>query len=212
VPASDRAACDAWFSLGFGHDATLAVRETDAPVRPAPDVDIQRATAADLDAVVGMALALYEHHARAPMYLPFLAEVEPDARAEIERALADADHALWITRRDGRAIGLYAFEPPPPWISPLLRPKRSTYLLQGYTEPRCAAPGRPRAPRPLARMGARGRLRLLSPALPRRERDRGALLARRRVPARRGRLGATSTSASPGLAGVNDEPPARDLA
>ena len=134
VPASDRAARDAWFSLGFGHDATLALRDTTASEAGAPDVDVRRGTAADLDDVVAMALGLYEHHASAPIYLPYLAEVEPDERNAQAQALADPECAHWIARRAGRAIGMYVLQPPPPWLSVLLRPERSTYLLHGYTE------------------------------------------------------------------------------
>ena len=134
VPASDGAATAAWFSLGFGHDATLAFRDTTAPESGAPDVDVRRGRAADLDDVVAMALGLYRHHASAPIYLPYLAEVEPDERNAQAQALADPECAHWIARRDGRAIGMHVLEPPPPWLSALLRPERCTYLLHGYTE------------------------------------------------------------------------------
>jgi GNAT superfamily N-acetyltransferase len=46
----------------------------------------------------------------------------------------DPECAHWIARRDGRAIGMHVLQPPPPWLSALLRPERSTYLLHGYTE------------------------------------------------------------------------------
>jgi GNAT superfamily N-acetyltransferase len=134
VAASDRAARDAWFSLGFGHDATLALRDTAAPEAGAPDVDVRRGTAADLADVVEMALGLYRHHASAPIYLPYLAEVEPDERSAQAQALVDPECAHWIARRDGRAIGMHVLQPPPPWLPPLVRPERCTYLLHGYTE------------------------------------------------------------------------------
>jgi len=134
VPASDRAARDAWFSLGFGHDATLALRDTTAPGAGAPDVDVRRGTAGDLDDVVEMALGLYRHHASAPIYLPYLAEVEADERSAQAQALVDPECAHWIARRERRAVGMHVLQPPPPWLSALLRAERSTYLLHGYTE------------------------------------------------------------------------------
>jgi GNAT superfamily N-acetyltransferase len=134
LPASDGAARDAWFSLGFGHDATLAARDTTAPEAGAADVDVRRGTPADLDDVVRMALGLYRHHASAPIYLPYLGEVEPDERSAQAQALVDPECAHWIARRDGRAIGMHVLQPPPPWLSALLRSERSTYLLHGYTE------------------------------------------------------------------------------
>jgi len=134
VPASDTVICAAWFSLGFGRDVTAALRGTEPPAEGAADVDIRRAGPADLDTVVAMALGLYHHHAGPPMYLPFLAEIEPDERAEKARALADPECPHWLAFRAGRATGMHAFEPPPDWMSPLVKPEGSTYLLHGFTD------------------------------------------------------------------------------
>jgi GNAT superfamily N-acetyltransferase len=134
VAAGDRAACDAWFSLGFGRDATAALRGTDAPAKDGVAVEVRRATPADLDAVTEMALALYRHHTGPPMYFPYLAEVVPDERAYQERLLADPQCAHWLAWCEGRVVGMQSFEPPPSWMSPMMRPERCTYLLHGYTE------------------------------------------------------------------------------
>jgi GNAT superfamily N-acetyltransferase len=135
VPASDPTACDAWFSLGFGRDATTALRETEPPPSGGAEVEIRRGGLDDLDGVVRMALGLYHHHAGPPMYLPYLAEIEPDERAYQERLLADPGCAHWLASRDGRVIGMQSFESPPTFVSPLLRPEGCIYLLHGFTDP-----------------------------------------------------------------------------
>jgi GNAT superfamily N-acetyltransferase len=145
VAAGDRAACDAWMSLGFGRDATAALRDTDPPPEDGARVEIRRADSSDLDLVMRMALGLYQHHAGPPMYVPYLAEVVADERAYQERLLVDPACAHWLAAREGRVVGMQSFEPPPSWLSPMLTPERCTYLLHGYTAPQARGSGVGRA-------------------------------------------------------------------
>jgi GNAT superfamily N-acetyltransferase len=136
TPAGDRAALDAWFSLGFGRDMTFAVRGTHdlvADRRQDAAVEVHRAGAEDLDVVMRLAEGLWRHHAAAPVFFPFLPETLPDMRRFQEALLADPANAHWLAYRDGRALGMMTFIAGL-FFDRMLRPERCVYLFQGFTE------------------------------------------------------------------------------
>jgi hypothetical protein len=69
VPAGDRVALACWFALGFGHDVTLAVRET-SPVASLPSVPVRQATVADADVLADQAMAILDEMTMPPTCLP----------------------------------------------------------------------------------------------------------------------------------------------
>jgi putative acetyltransferase len=97
--------------------------------------ELRRAGPEDLDTVARLAFALHRHHSAPPMYLPYLPETEFDVRRHHENLLADPAAVHWLAYRDGRVLGMHCLQPPPAFISPMLIPEASTYLLQGYTDP-----------------------------------------------------------------------------
>lgn len=147
VPAGDRQSLDAWFSLGFGCQATFALRGTE----PGPDpglavpATIRRAGQADLDAVVSLIDDLWRYHAGSPTFTPFSPETDADRRAYNEQTLADAANAYWLAERDGRQLGLQTFEASQVFLSPLATPETCVVLMQAYTRPETRGSGIGRA-------------------------------------------------------------------
>lgn len=74
------------------------------------------------------------------MFQRHLPETGPDDRTFYTQMLADPACACWIASRDGQPLAMQSFQPPSSYLSPMIVPDRSVYLLHGYTEP--AARGR----------------------------------------------------------------------
>jgi ribosomal protein S18 acetylase RimI-like enzyme len=124
LPAGDVAALATWHALGFGLDMGLAVRDTRplAAPRPAADVQIRRATAADSPVIWVLERELARHEAAAPVFMPVVPASEPTARAELDMSLADPTTICWLAERAGQPLGSLTCVPPPPHIAPLLTP------------------------------------------------------------------------------------------
>ena len=141
VPASDRTAVETWHALGFGRDVTTAVRDTAPPPGRSAAVEVRRAGPGDIDVVMRMALGLFRHHGAAPVFVPYLPEMDAEEWDYQRKLLADPACAYWLAFRDGRLLGMQSLQPPPPFLSPVFTPERSIYLLQGYTEPEARGTG-----------------------------------------------------------------------
>ncbi len=134
VQADDATALGAWFTLGFGQDITLAVRET-GPVHGAATpagVEFHQAAVEDLDVVMPLVHGLGRHHSTSPIFLPFLPETLASWRSHQRELLEVPTNAHLIAYRDGRALGIQTFNPPD--YTAMARPDRSTYLFEGFTE------------------------------------------------------------------------------
>jgi hypothetical protein len=82
VQAGDADALEAWNSLGFGRDTTLAVRST-GPFEAAESgegIAIYQAGPEDIDVVMRLIDGLGRHHATSPIFVPYPSETLP-ARA-----------------------------------------------------------------------------------------------------------------------------------
>lgn len=134
VAAANDEMQEAWYTLGFGCDTVTAVRDAVPAPYGAPAGEIRRAGPDDLEAVMRLVTGLHRHQAGPPMFVPYVAEAEPDERQYQARLLAHSASAIWLAFTDGRAVGLQSFQPPPSSISPMLRSGRCTYLLHGFTE------------------------------------------------------------------------------
>jgi GNAT superfamily N-acetyltransferase len=142
----DVTAADAFGSLGFGRQVTLALRRV---VDPIEDVshdgfDIQRAGPRDLETILRLIGVLAQHHASSPSFLPYLRE--PDAEiAQSARELLEAwANGHFIATRNGEAIGMQTFRSPQ-FVSPLATPERCIYLSDGVTVPEARRTGVGRA-------------------------------------------------------------------
>jgi ribosomal protein S18 acetylase RimI-like enzyme len=136
--AGDSAVLDAFASLGCGRDMAWALRDT----RPFPDVPddfglaIRRASVDDLDAIFTLDALLAHFESGSPVFMPFPTPLAvAEWRAELHSSLQD--HAIdhWLAERDGVAIGLMTFTPPPRHVSPLLTPERATNISAASVAP-----------------------------------------------------------------------------
>ncbi len=155
IPAADTVAIDAWFSLGFGREAALGLRDT-GPLHTSTDafsaaetlrtsdrreigpatasIDVYRAGTEDLDPLTRMAVALSRDHAGPPIWLPFLPDGDSAQRTAQREMLANEANACWLAYRDGRPLGYQSFTPAGEDIA-LVVPAKSCHLRQGFTEP-----------------------------------------------------------------------------
>ena len=131
--ASDQAALDAWSSVCFGRDLVMAARDT-SPVAGADrcQVHIRRAGQDDLDSIARLVIENLRYHAGAPIFLPYLPEVEADARNEQQEWLASTECAIWLAERDGQAVGVVNVKPAAPALS---MPERCVYIQHSYVVP-----------------------------------------------------------------------------
>jgi ribosomal protein S18 acetylase RimI-like enzyme len=116
--AFDADALEGWFSLGFGQDQALGVRDLRPVAGATSDVEIVVATEDHADEVVRLGLELDRHHAGAPVFYPALYEHEVargndlyDALQVRQRAddLPDTRDQVRLARRGGQALGLLRF-------------------------------------------------------------------------------------------------------
>jgi GNAT superfamily N-acetyltransferase len=142
VPSHDAELVDAWFRLGFGGSATLALRETGPEESFDGDVEIRRGTPDDfsetarLDREVSSAMEPSPSFSELP--LQSVEELEAEWRED-----ADSDkYELFVAEREGRIVGhtvLYRRAPD------LRVPRGSIDLAQGSTEPAARGTGVGRA-------------------------------------------------------------------
>jgi GNAT superfamily N-acetyltransferase len=134
IPAGDRVALATWFALGFGHDATLAVRDT-SPVASAA-VTVRPATTADTDVLADQAVAILDAMTVPPICLPRL----PDgARAAlgpwVAALLAEPALAQWVALRGSEVVGMQLLDATDRHLAKLSTPEQAIYLLGAYTAP-----------------------------------------------------------------------------
>ena len=76
--ADDRDTLDAWFWEGFRLTAVDAIRDLIQAEGMSTDVDIRRASAHDVDALLSMESRLEEHLRSAPLFLPLTGSPDRD--------------------------------------------------------------------------------------------------------------------------------------
>ncbi|MGD9889822.1 MAG: GNAT family N-acetyltransferase [Dehalococcoidia bacterium] len=136
VNANDRIAFDAWFSLGFGQYLTLAARTTEPVSDGTADrrsVEIRRAGADDIETIMHLSNGLWEHHARTPMFVPYLLESVPHLRTYQLDLLSSPESPFWIAYDTDRPAGMQTFHQQT--HAEMARPSRGIYLFEGYSDP-----------------------------------------------------------------------------
>lgn len=136
IAALDITAADAFASLGFGRQTTLAARRVSEPVtgeKPG-DLDILRAGPSEIDTIMQFVGLIGAQHASAPSFLPYLHEPDAEIRAAVLGWLNDWSNPYFVARRSGEAVGMFGlreggYEPV------LARPERAVYLDDGAVAP-----------------------------------------------------------------------------
>jgi GNAT superfamily N-acetyltransferase len=108
--ALDITASDAFVSLGFGRQTTLAVRRVADRVdgQSAADVEIMRAGPSDLDTVMRFVESVAQQHASPPAFLPYLREPDASVEESNRELLNDWGNAYLLARRNGNAVGMFS--------------------------------------------------------------------------------------------------------
>jgi ribosomal protein S18 acetylase RimI-like enzyme len=134
--ALDFTVSDAFMSLGFGRQTTLAARRVADRVdaQPSLDIEIMRAGPSDLETVMLFVEAIAQQHASAPAFLPYLRE--PDASVEESNRdfLNDWGNAYLLARRNGNAVGMFSLHQSN-YIPQTVLPERAIYLEDGAVLP-----------------------------------------------------------------------------
>jgi GNAT superfamily N-acetyltransferase len=131
VSASDVAVIEAMFTLGFGRSMAAAVRGVGPTAKTAASVEVHEASAEDAEVIFKLNEELTLHHARSPIFNPFIRESD-EASHEMQRSLlADpAENAHWVAYDDGKAVGMNTFMQPG-FLAPMTLPDKTIYLFQG---------------------------------------------------------------------------------
>ena len=147
IPAGDRAALDAWFALGFGHQQAHGLCEVDAVgAEPCPPgIEIGRATPADLEQILPIADTIARHQALAPTYGITLPEAVEWWREGWAEALADPAAMVWLAFRGGKIVGYQGLRPEEPSDDGLLTPDGCCELAVAATLPEARGGGISRA-------------------------------------------------------------------
>lgn len=137
IPASDRAALDAWFALGFGHQQAYGLCEVDVVgEEPWPaGIEICRATPDDFEAIMAVADTIARHIALAPTFGITLPEAAAGWREGWAELLAEPAVMIWLARRDGKIVGYQGMRPEEPADDDLLTPAGCFELAVGATLP-----------------------------------------------------------------------------
>ncbi len=132
IPATDLEAREAWASLGFGRNMTCAIRDNAPTARAAASgVEMHQAAAEDADVIFQLNEELTLHHARSPIFNPFIRESDPASHDFSRNLLNDpAANAHWVGYEDGRPVGMNTFMQPF-FLNPMTVPDKTIYLFQG---------------------------------------------------------------------------------
>jgi GNAT superfamily N-acetyltransferase len=131
VPASNPAAVDAFNSLGFGRNMACAIRSVDPVDRAAAPIDVHQANAEEYPAVEALGEELTLHHARSPIFNPYVRESDEASHNFIKGLLEDPEaNAHWMGYEDGKAVGMNTFMQPF-FLSPMTVPEKTIYLFLG---------------------------------------------------------------------------------
>ena len=124
-------------SLGFGRHSVAAMRGVEPTERVPAGVEVHQASTEDASVVYALAEELNEHHARAPIYWPYIREADAASHELSLGLLSDPNNAHWVAYEDGRAVGMNTFMQPS-FLSLMTVPAKTVYLYQGIVTQRCA--------------------------------------------------------------------------
>lgn len=132
IPAADLDSREAWASLGFGRSMVCAIRDVSPTEREASSgVDLHQASAEDAEVVYALSEELTLHHARSPIFNPYIRESDASSHDFQKNLLVDpATNAHWVGYEDGKPVGMNTFMAPF-FLSPMTVPEKTVYLFQG---------------------------------------------------------------------------------
>ena len=136
--AHDRAAARVWQWLNFGYYVVDAVRDLQpVTVVASPDVQIRRASLADLPAVMELSTALWRHMRSAPIFLVR----DPPGEDETQSWLSTSRNVAWLAESQGRAIAFLQVEPANQDACTIIRDEATASITGAYTLPEARRSG-----------------------------------------------------------------------
>ena len=142
VPSYDQELVDAWFRLGFGGSATLAMRET-GPEEPfETGVEIRRGTPDDFGEAARLERELSAAMQPSPSFSGLPLQSVDEIETEWREDEGSDKYELFVAERDGRVVGhILLYQRP----HDLRVPRESIDLAQASTEPEARGTGVGRA-------------------------------------------------------------------
>jgi GNAT superfamily N-acetyltransferase len=136
ISALDFTAAEAFASLGFGRQTTLAARRVAEPVEstPAEGLEILRAGPSEIETVMRFIGLVAAYHAASPSFLPYLREPDREIEQATHEWLNDWSNAYLVARRGGKPVGMFSLRQQG-YAPPLARPEGSVYLDDGVVDP-----------------------------------------------------------------------------
>ena len=134
VPSHDEELVDAWFRLGFGASAALAIRETgpEAEERFDADVTIRDGTPDDYPEAARLELEMSKSMLPSPSFSDVPLQTHEEVLAEWQEDGDSDTYRLFVAERDGQIVGQFLLY----HRSPDLRvPENSIDLAQASTDP-----------------------------------------------------------------------------
>jgi ribosomal protein S18 acetylase RimI-like enzyme len=145
VPTFDDALANAWFRLGFGQQQGHGLREvaTGAADQVPAGLEIRNPTAADVDSLVEVDLALPRHQRSSPVFSTRPLPTEQESRAEWTRTLAAGEEELLIGCLDGKPVACWSLVEGSrsSYFQGLARPEHACYLGFAATVPEIRGSG-----------------------------------------------------------------------
>jgi len=132
LSSSDSEVQEAFTSLGFGRTMCCAIRDV-APVERAvaTSIEVHQASAEDEAGIFDLNAELMIHHARAPIFQPYVRETDESSHEMQRGLLTDPEgNAHWVAYEGGRPVGMNTFMAPA-FLSPMTLPDKTVYLYQG---------------------------------------------------------------------------------
>ena len=131
VSPPDAGTAEAWASLGFGRNAVAALRDVAPTQKPQAKLELHQAGAEDAEVIFKLSEELTLHHAKSPIFWPFLRETDESSHEMQRGLLTDPQaNAHWVAYERGKPVGMNTFMPPA-FLSPMLVPPKTVYLYQG---------------------------------------------------------------------------------
>jgi GNAT superfamily N-acetyltransferase len=126
---NDQAGLQGWHWLGFGMVAADAIRPLETIPFPIVDCNIRRATLADVDTIMALDMALKQHLAGSPTYLPH----EDYPRELFSSRLQDPRYAFWLAEQGAEPVAYIGFGPASDEACTIIVDKGTTSIPGTYT-------------------------------------------------------------------------------
>jgi GNAT superfamily N-acetyltransferase len=134
LPADDRAAVEAWFSLGFGKRNVHNWRDTSPATGKAAKIEIRRVGPESIGPVHELDRGLGLYAATSPLLMPYLGSVDtPEWRVAELQHLSSDDRSYWLAYEEEMPVALMTFAPPDP--ASMFTPGNCIYLQIAFARP-----------------------------------------------------------------------------